>query len=49
MSEHCKYCGQECEELISKEFSKKLRDSLVKLAESFTILLPYRVSASNNK
>ena len=37
------------EVLVSKEFSKKLRDSLVKLAESFAILLPHRVPVNNNK
>ena len=37
------------DELVSGEFSKKLRDSLVKLAESFAILLPYRVPTNNNK
>ena len=35
------------EELVSDEFSNKLRDSLVKLAESFAILLPYRVPVNN--
>ena len=35
------------EELVGSEFSKKLRDSLVKLAESFAILLPYRVSTNS--
>jgi len=37
------------EVLVSKEFSKKLRDSLVKLAESFAVLLPHRVPVNNNK
>lgn len=31
------------DELVSEDFSNKLRGSLVKLAESFAILLPYRV------
>lgn len=37
------------EELVSEEFSKKLRDSLAKLAESFALLLPYRIPVNNNK
>ena len=36
-------------ELVSEDFSKKLRDGLVKLAESLAILLPYRVLVNNNK
>lgn len=35
------------EELVGNEFSEKLRDSLVKLAGNFAILLPYRVSVNN--
>ena len=32
------------DELVSEEFSKKLRDSLAKVAAAFATLLPYRVS-----
>lgn len=35
------------EELVRKEFSEKLRGSLVKLAAAFSPLLDYRVKASN--
>ena len=37
------------DELVSEEFSKKLRGSLAKVAAAFATLTPYRVSASNNK
>ena len=37
------------DELVSEEFSKKLRGSLVKVAAAFATLLPYRVSVNNNK
>lgn len=36
------------EELVGNEFSEKLCGSLVRLAESFAILLPYRVQTNNN-
>ena len=37
------------DELVSDEFSQKLRDSLAKVAAAFATLLPYRVSVNNNK
>lgn len=37
------------DELVSGEFSEKLRDSLEKVAAAFATLLPYRVSVNNNK
>lgn len=35
------------EELVGSEFSEKLRGSLVKLAEAFSVLLGYRVKVNN--
>ena len=37
------------DELVSDEFSQKLRSSLAKVAAAFASLLPYRVSVNNNK
>ena len=37
------------DELVSDDFSQRLRDGLVKLAESFAILLSYRVPVNSNK
>ena len=36
------------DELVSDEFSQKLRDSLAKVAAAFATLLPYRVKITNN-
>ena len=36
------------DELVSEEFSKKLRDSLEKVAAAFATLTPYRVKTTNN-
>ena len=35
------------DELVSAAFSNKLRDSLVRMAEGFAILLPYRLKTNN--
>lgn len=37
------------EELVSEEFSLNLCGSLARLAESFALLLPYRIPVNNNK